>query len=201
MTMMQHSLPEEKTSPVAVSFDHPFVLRLLPAWWLPCKDLASSCCIVSAGGTKRKRNTQSVIQSVSLTILNTPPRHLFHLQISVSEMGKCTLTMVNNFFEQLLWLLLVTFYWWFVGNKVKFPRNVGIKLSTVPFSVPCIIDWKRILTTFFFWGVSSVLCGIIQRDNMYISIFSQHNYIFSYVRYNTICFGPLCGPSSGVSGG
>ena len=37
---------------------------------------------------------------------------------------------------------------------------------------------------------------------MYISLFlGQHNYIFSYVCYNTTCFGPLCGPSSGVSGG
>jgi len=36
---------------------------------------------------------------------------------------------------------------------------------------------------------------------MYISIFSQHNYILSYMCYNTTCFGPLCGPSSGVSRG
>ena len=36
-----------------------------------------------------------------------------------------------------------------------------------------------------------------QCDNMYISIFSQHNYIYS-VCYNTTYFGPLCGPSSGA---
>ena len=49
----------------------------------------------------------------------------------------------------------------------------------------------------------SVSVGGVQQqyDNMYISIFSQHNYIFllSLLCYNTTCFGPLCGPSSGVS--
>jgi hypothetical protein len=33
---------------VAVLFYHPFLLRLLLVWLLPCTDLASSCCTLSA---------------------------------------------------------------------------------------------------------------------------------------------------------
>jgi hypothetical protein len=59
-----------------------------------------------------------------------PPKHFIdksELQIweMYTEHGE-------QHFEQLLWLLLVTFYWWFVVNKVKFPRNVSINLVQCP---------------------------------------------------------------------
>jgi hypothetical protein len=95
---------------------------------------------VSAELMKREKEIHRVsYKSVSTDYIKIASRHLLHLQNQCVRDGRCTLTM-NYFFEQLLWLLLVTFYWWFVGNKVKFPRNVGIKLRTVPFSAPCIIE-------------------------------------------------------------
>ena len=84
-------------------------------------------------------------------------------------------------------------------NHHNFHVHITIFKCSVLYSA--MLHSACVISIYLFQLAVNFSAGNIQCDNMYISIFSQHNYIFSYVCYNTTCFGPLCGPSSGVSGG
>jgi hypothetical protein len=101
---------------------------------------------------------------------NIPPRHFFIYKPVLLRWEMCT-DRGEQHFEQLLWLLLVTFCWWLVGNKVS--QEFGHKLSTVPLSAPCTMEWKRRLTTHVTNSVAS------QHTDSLVSVLSTVVFSFS----------------------
>jgi len=114
-----------------------------------------------------KKNTQCHTKCFT-DYTNIPPRHFFIYKSVLQRWEMCT-EHGEQHFEQLPWLLLVNFYWWFVGNKVMFPRNMG----KVPLSAPCIMEWKRRLITYV------TNCVASQHKDSLVSVLSTVVFGFS----------------------